>query len=153
MSVEQCRAIVARFYEELWNGRNLGVADEIIAPGCVTHQLSSGAEPVGAPRGPEAVKQHVAEWLAGFPDMRFTVEEVIAEADRVMSRSVMRGTHSGTWLGIPPTGRRVSVRLVVIQRVEGGKIVEDWVLTEALGFFQQLKLVPATDEILAEATK
>lgn len=147
-SAEELEAVVRRFYGELWNGRRLEVADEIIAPGCVTHQLQSGAEAAGAARGPEAVRRHVAEWLAGFPDLRFEVEQLVVGRDRVVSQSVMTGTHAGAWLGVAPTGRRVSVRLVVTQRIEGGRIAEDWVMVEALGFFQQLGLVPPTEEIL-----
>ena len=153
MSVEENKAIVSRFYEELWNNRNLDVADEIIAPDCVTHQLQSGAISVGVPRNPEAVKHHVSQWLGGFPDLRFVVEQMIAEEDRVMSQSVMRGTHTGIWLGIAPTNKKVSIRLMVLQRIENGKIIEDWVLVESLGLFQLLGLLPATQDILPKIVK
>lgn len=153
MSLEENKAIVRRFYEELWNKRNLSVADEIIAPECVTHQLQSGAISVAVPRSPEAVKQHVNEWLTGFPDLRFEVQQMIAEEDLVTSRSMMSGTHTGAWLGIAPTGKEVSIRLMVTQRIADGRIVEDWVLVEALGFFQQLGLIPATQELLAKSFK
>jgi hypothetical protein len=79
MSVEENKAIVSLFYEELCNNRNLSVADDIIAPDCVTHQLQSGAASVGVPRSPGAVKHHVSQWLDDFPDLRFTVVRVIAE--------------------------------------------------------------------------
>lgn len=151
--MEQTKTIVRRFYEELWNNRNLDVADEIIAPDCVTHQLRSGADSVAVPRGPEAVKHHITEWLNGFPDLSFTVEQMIAETEQVVSRSVMRGTHTGSWLGIAPTGKQLSIRMIVTQRIVSGKIVEDWVLVEALGFFQQIGLVPATQELLAKAAR
>lgn len=150
-SVLNNKAIVSRFYEELWNRRDLSVADEIIAPDCVTHQLQSGVAASGASRGPEEVKHHIREWLDGFPDLRFDVERMIAEGDVVVSQSVMSGTHTGDWLGIAPTGKKVSVRLMVTQRIAGGKVTEDWVLVEALGLFQQLGLVPETREILARA--
>jgi predicted ester cyclase len=150
MSVEQNKEIVSRFYEELWNKRKFSVADEIISPDCVTHQLQSGSVPVGAPRGPEAVKHHIGEWLNGFPNLHFDVEQVVAEDDRVVSQSVLRGIHTGTWLGIAPTNKEVSIRLMVIQRIENGKIVEDWVLVEALGFFQGLGLLPTTEEIMTK---
>ena len=78
---------------------------------------------------------------------------MIAEGDQVVTRSVMRGTHTGTWLGIAPTGKRVSIRMMVMQRIWNGKIAEDWVLVESLGLLQQLGLVPATQEILAKAAK
>ena len=148
---EQGKSIVSRFYGELWNNRNTGIADEIIAADCVTHQLQSGTELVAAPRGPEMVKHHVAEWVRGFPDLRFTVEQMIAEEDHVVSRSVMRGTHTGMWLGIAPTGKQVSIRMMVIHRIAHGRIAEDWVLVESLGLFQQLELIPAISEILAKA--
>jgi len=150
MSADQIKAVVLRFYNELWNERNLNVADEIFAADCVTHQLQSGAETAAVVRNSEAVKHHVEEWLAGFPDLRFTIEQMLVEDDRVMTQSVMRGTHTGVWLGIAPTGKQVSVRLSVIHRVLDGKIVEDWVLVEALGLFQQLGIVPPTGEILAQ---
>jgi steroid delta-isomerase-like uncharacterized protein len=153
MSTEQSKAIVTRFYDELWNKRNVSVADEIFAADCVTHQLQSGVEPVGVARGPEAVKHHVAEWLAGFPDLHFSVEQMVTEDDRVVSQSVMRGVHTGVWHGIAPSGKEVSVRMFVTHRIEDGKIAEDWVLVEALGFFQQLGLVPTTQEIMAEAAR
>lgn len=153
MSEAQNKAIVSRFYEELWNKRILSVADELFADGCVTHQLRSGAEPVGVPRGPEAIKHHIADWLCGFPDLRFIVEEMTAEGDQVVSRSVLRGSHTGIWLGIPPTGRQIDIRMSVTHRIENGKIAEDWVLVEALGLFQQLGLVPATEEMLKHATE
>lgn len=151
MSAELNKAIVSRFYQELWNNRNISVAEEIFAADCITHQIQSGTASTGVPRNPEAVKHHVAEWVAGFPDLRFSVEQMIAEADHVVSRSVMNGTHTGTWLGIAPTGKQVSIRMFVVHRILNGKIVEDWVLVEALGFFQQLGIVPATQEILAKS--
>jgi predicted ester cyclase len=153
MSTEQNKAIVTRFYEELWNQRNLSVADDIFAADCLTHQLHSGTASVGMPRSPEAVKKHVAEWLAGFPDLRFDIEEIVAEVDQVVSRSVMHGIHMGTWLGLAPTGNEVSIRMYVTHKIKDRKIVEDWVLVEALGFFQQLGLVPATEEILSRAAR
>jgi len=153
MSEEQNKAIVLRFYDELWNERNFNVADELFAADCMTHQLQSGAETVAVARNPEAVKHHVAEWLDGFPDLRFSVEQMLVEGERVMTQSVMRGTHTGVWLGIAPTNKEVSVRLSVIHRVADGKIVEDWVLVEALGFFQQLGLLQSTEEIFAQTAK
>lgn len=153
MSAEESKTIATRFYEELWNQRALDVADEIIAPDCVTHQLRSGAEVAGAPRGPEAVKHHIKDWLTGFPDIRFDVEQMIAERDQVVSRSRMHGTHTGVWLGLAPTGKQVSIRMIVIQQIVNGKIAADWVLVESLGLLQQLGLVAATEEILAKAAK
>ena len=153
MSAEQNKAIVRRFIEELWNNRNLDLADEIFAADCITHQLRSGAELVAAPRSPEVIMKHVTEWLAGFSDLRFTIEQMITEADQVVARMVMQGTHTGVWLGVAPTGKQVNIRMITIHRIANGKIAEDWVLVESLGFFQQLGLIPATQEIMANAAK
>jgi predicted ester cyclase len=153
MATEINKFVVRRFYEELWNKRNLSVADEIFAADCVTHQLQSGTESEAVPRSPEAIKDQVASWLAGFPDLRFSIEQIVVDADHVVSRSVMHGTHTGVWNGLGPTGKRVSIRMFVDHRIENGKIVEDWVLVEALGFFQQLELVPSTQKILAESRR
>ena len=153
MNADENKIVVRRFYEELWNERKVEVAEEIIAADCVTHQLRAGAGDAGTPRTPELIKQHIAAWLAGFPDLHFTVEQLIADGDRVVSYSRMRGTHTGMWLGLAPTGREVSLPMIVIQRIAGGKIAEDWVLVESLGFYQQLGLVPATEEIMSRASK
>lgn len=148
---EANKAVVVRFYEELWNNRDLDIADEIFAADCVTHQLRSGDKVAsGEPRGPESVKEHVTDWLSGFPDLKFEVEQILSDSDLVMSRSVMNAAHTGEWLGIPPTNKPVSIRMSVVHRISDGKIVEDWVLVEALGFFQQLGLVPDTQALLAE---
>ncbi len=150
MSTEQNIAIVRRFYQEIWNERNLAVVTEIFAPNCVTHQLSSGAALETAPRDPETVKHHVAEWVQAFPDLRFDVEELLADGDRVVSRCVMHGTHEREWHGIAATGQQVTIRMMVIHRIADGQIMEDWVLVESLGFFQQLGLLPATAEIFGQ---
>lgn len=153
MQAEENKIVVRRFYEELWNERKVEIAEEIIAADCLTHQLRAGVDDAGTPRTPELIKEHVAVWLAGFPDLHFTVEQLIAEGDRVVSYSRMRGTHTGVWHGLAPTGREVSLPMVVIQRIAGGKIAEDWVLVESLGFYQQLGFVPATEEIMSRAVK
>ncbi len=139
--------IVKRFIEEMWNQRKLEVADELFAVNCVTHQLRRGEDPAGVPRSAESVKREAAVWLMGFPDLGFVLEQMIAAGDRVMSHCTMRGTHSGVWLGIGPTGHKVNVPIITIHRIADGKIAEDWVLVGSLMLFQQLGLVPQTHEI------
>ena len=153
MQPEENKLIVGRFFEELWNERKLGVADEIFADECVTHQLQSGEEISAVPRNADAVKEHVGEWLAAFPDLHFSVEQTVAENDTVVSRCSLHGTHAGRWHSVAPTGKKVSVRMIVIHRIADKKIVEDWVVVESFGFFQQLGLVPPIQEILAGAAK
>jgi steroid delta-isomerase-like uncharacterized protein len=151
MSAEQNKRIVRRFFEELWNERRFDDADELFAPECVTYQLTSGAETAAVPRNAEAVKEHVREWLKGFPDLQFTIKQMLAEGEYVMTSATMHGTHTGNWLGIPATGKSVDIKMTVTHRIHEQKIVADWVLVEALGFFQQLGLVPPTPEIMQAA--
>ncbi len=146
--MEQAKDIIKRFVEELWNARRLDVADQIFSEECVTHQLQSGAVVEPSPRGPQAMKEHVSSWLMSFPDLRFDIEQMIAEQDRVVSQLVMEGTHQGTWMGISPTGRRLQIRMVTIHRIANNKIAEDWVLVESLGFFQQLGVLPDAAELI-----
>jgi predicted ester cyclase len=153
MSADQNMAILQRFAEELWNGRKLSVADEIFSPDCVTHQLKSGSALSTTPRDPETLKKHVTEWLVGFPDLHFDIEQIISHADRVVSQLLMQATHTGTWLGIRPSNKRVSIRMMTIHRIIAGMIVEDWVLVESLGFFQQLGVLPATTELLSKSAE
>jgi predicted ester cyclase len=144
--------VARRFFEEVWNARRLHVVDEIVAADCVTRQLRSADGPMpSASRGPEALKEHIASWLVAFPDLKWEVDAVVTERDRVVTWAVAHGTHQGSWLGIGPTGRRVAIRCVVLHRVVDGRIVEDWVVTEALGLFQQLGLVSDTPTLIARA--
>lgn len=149
--MERNKQIVMQFVEELWNRRKLDVANIIFDPDCHTHQLRSSAGPIDSvPRGPEAVKKHVAEWLLGFPDLQFAVEQMLAEGDRVSTQLVMEGTHTGLWFGITPTGKRVTIRMMTIHRIQEDRIIEDWVIVESLGVFQQLGVLPPTTEFLTE---
>ncbi len=148
--MEDNKRIVTRFVEELWNERKLEVADAIFDEDCHTHQLQSGSPVMATPRGPAAVKAHVTDWLSGFPDLKFTVEQMFADEDRVFSQLAMDGTQTGQWIGIPPTGKRVNIRMLTIHRVRSGKIIEDWVLVETLGLLQQIGALPSTSEILFE---
>jgi len=140
--------IVKRFVEELWNDRRLDVVDQIFSEDCVTHQLRSGVLDEPVPRGPEEMKEHISGWLMSFPDLRFNIEQMIAERDCVVSQLVMEGTHQGMWMGILPTGKRLQIRMITVHRIANGKIAEDWVLVESLGLFQQLGAVPNTAELI-----
>lgn len=142
------KQLINRFVEELWNERRLDVADEIFAKDCVTHQLRSGAPMDAATRGPEEIKAHLADWMASFPDLRFSIEQMLSEEDRVVTQLLMEGTHQGAWMGIPASGKKMQIRMFTIHRVVLGKIVEDWVLVESLGFFQQLGVVPETADLV-----
>lgn len=151
MTIEANKRIVLNFIEQLWNKRKLDLADELFDENCITHQLRIGGNPAGAPRGPQAMKHHISEWLASFPDIHFTVEQMLAEDDRVMTLCFARGTHTETWLGIPATRKVITIQMFVVHRISDGRIVEDWVLVDSLGVFQQLGLVKPTEQLIAEA--
>src|SRR5215472_18091019 len=144
------KQLIVRFVEELWNRRRLDVADAIFAKDCVTHQLRSGVAADAVPRGPQPIKEHVAGWIASFPDLRFTIEQMLGEGDRVVMQLMMEGTHQGVWLGIPPSGKKMQIRMFTVHRMAQGKIVEDWVLVESLGIFQQLGIVPNTADLVGK---
>jgi steroid delta-isomerase-like uncharacterized protein len=149
---EQNKAVMRRFIEEMWNQRKLEVADELFAPDCITHQLRGEADVGGFPRSPASIKHEAAAWLAGFPDLRFDLEQMIAVGDEVVSRYTMHGTQTGSWIGVPSSGKTVRVPMITIHRIRDGKIVEDWVLVGTLVLFQQLGFVSDTTQIIAAAS-
>jgi steroid delta-isomerase-like uncharacterized protein len=134
---EDNKAIVRRQEEELFTQGNLDAADEIYASDYVGHDPSN-LEDI---QGLEAAKQAAADYRQAFPDLRVTVEDVIAEGDKVAARLRFRGTHRGEVQGIAPTGRRVDCTGIVISRMEGGKIAEDWANFDDLGMMQQLGVI------------
>lgn len=141
MSTEQNKADFKRLYDEVFNQGNLDVVDELIAPNVVEHQPQPGVDPNA--QGPELVKQIATFYRSAFPDLHITVEDMVAEGDRVVGRVTITGTHQGDLMGIPPTGKRVQVGSIDIIRYEGGKVVEHWGETDAMGLMQQLGVVPA----------
>jgi steroid delta-isomerase-like uncharacterized protein len=137
MSAEN-KAVVRRYIEEVWNQRKLNVLDELIDPNYVEHDPASP----DFGRGVNAARSAVNLYLAAFPDTNFTIEEMVAEGDRVVTRWTARATHKGELRGIAPTGRKVTVAGTTISRIAGGKIVEAHVNWDALGLFQQLGAYP-----------
>jgi len=146
--------IVDRFFTEVWNRRQFSVLDEIVDPACVTHQVRSAPGAItAASRGPDALREHIESWLVAFPDITVMTDLTCACGAHVVSWITMRGVQSGPWQGVPPTGREVTIRTVAHHRVENDRIIEDWVIVETLGVFQQLGLVPSTPELLMQAQK
>jgi steroid delta-isomerase-like uncharacterized protein len=135
---EANKAIVRRFSEEVMNRGNLRVIDELFAPNVVDHSI-----PPGFPAGIAGVKQMAAMYRSAFPDVRSTIEDLVAEGDKVVVRWSATGTHRGELMGIPATGKRVTVTGIVIDRIAGGKIVEHWESFDQLSMMQQLGVVPA----------
>jgi steroid delta-isomerase-like uncharacterized protein len=136
MSVEENKAVIRRWFEASPKGDSATVRG-LLAPNFVSYVGSS--PPM---RGFEAYEQFTAGFRNAFPDIQFTVDELIGEGDKVVARWTMRGTHQGNFQGIPPTGKKVAVSGMNISRLEGGKVVEDRAEMDALGMMQQLGVVP-----------
>jgi steroid delta-isomerase-like uncharacterized protein len=141
--------VIRRSFEELWNKGNLSVADELFTPNYAHHDPST--PDVG--RGPESEKLRVTLYRTAFPDLRLTIEDIIAEGETVMARWSCRGTHKGDLSGIAPTGKQVTISGMSIARFDSGKMVEGWVNWDALGLMQQLGVVPELAKAKAAAAK
>ena len=131
------KALLRRFYEELWTKGDLEAISELVAENYVDHHPLPGTPP-----GREGLAALITTWRRAFPDMCETCEDLIAEGDKVVGRFTMRGTHSGEFMGVPPTGRRVTMSGIDIVRVAGGKIAEFWYGEHLLELMQQLGAVP-----------
>lgn len=138
---EQIKAVERRFIEEVLNGKDLTAADELVAEDVVELDPFPGQE-----QGREGLKELLGMLFAAFPDQHWTIEELIAEGDKVVNRFTWRGTHRGEFMGIPPTGRRVEVKGVVIDRIVEGRIADTRILMDNLGLMQQLGAIPAPQQ-------
>lgn len=134
---EENKARTRRFYEEVWNKGNLAIVDELCATNFVNHNPGPGEAP-----GPEGLKQIATMIRTAFPDMHMTVDDMIAEGDKVVSRVTVNATHRGEFMGIPPTGKQITVTGIDIVRIVGGKAVERWGNYDDLGMMQQLGVIP-----------
>jgi predicted ester cyclase len=135
MSTEQNKSTVRRLIEELNRG-NLSIADGLIGPTYVDHNAAPHTP------GPQGFKETITWFRAAFPDLHWTVEDVIGEGDRVVLRVIARGTHQGTMMDIAPTHKSVTVNGTAIYRMADGKIAEAWVSRDLLGLLQQIGAVP-----------
>lgn len=137
MSVQN-QALARRMFEDAWNTGRLDTLDELLAPEFVGHPSGSEEEI----RGPAGMKEFIGRMRESFPDLTFTIEDQVAEGDKVVTRWIARGTHDGELMGIDPTGRRAAVGGVTIQRFREGKIVEGWTSWDTLGLLTQLGATP-----------
>ena len=138
MAPEENKAVIRRFVEEVQNDKSEEAYDELNDPEFVN--LSS---PPGIPADREGGKVFLFGFLNAFPECRFTIDDMIAEGDRVVTKKTFRGTHEGEFAGIPPTGKTVELQFVDIMRVRNGRIVEHWNCIDQLSFMQQLGVIPA----------
>jgi steroid delta-isomerase-like uncharacterized protein len=137
MSVEENKALSRRSFEEVWNQGDLAAIDELYDAHQVAHGLG-----VEIPAGTAGLKQFVTMYRTAYPDTHFTIEDQIAEGDKVATRWTATGTHRGELFGLAPTGKRVTVTGMALSRIANGKLVETWNHFDALGQLQQLGAVP-----------
>lgn len=135
---EENKALARRFYEELVNAQNLDAAEQFVAPDFIEHLPM----PPGTPPGLEGFKVFMGAYFQAFPDLRLNVEWMVAEGDMVVTHLTVRGTHKGELMGIPPTGKEVTVTLTDANRISGGKFVEHWANFDQFGLMQQIGAIP-----------
>lgn len=133
---EANKATIKRFWEEVFNGRNLALVDDLFVEDYV-HHGARGQEFAGR----EALKQDLGRYFSAFPDLRVDVEDVFAEGDRVASRVAGQGTHNGELMGIPPTGRKAAASVMCISRFVGNRVAENWELVDLFGMMMQLGVI------------
>jgi steroid delta-isomerase-like uncharacterized protein len=139
MSAESNKVLVRRYVEEVLNQKNLAAVDELFAATFVDHDSS-----IPEAKGPAGIKRLAAMVHASFPDVHFTIEDLIAEGDRVVYRYTVRGTHQKDFMGIAAAGKQIEFTGIHIYRVEGGKLQEEWENWDTLGLMRQLGVIPQT---------
>jgi len=137
------KTIQRRMIEEVYNKGRLDLIDDLIAPEYLGHDPALPRDIVGPP----GEKELVAGYRAAFPDLRITIDEQIAENDRVVARWTARGTHTGDLWGIAGTGKDITVTGTSVDRISGGRIIESWSNWDTLGLMQQLGVVPVMAQI------
>ena len=137
MSAKENKANARRMIGKVWSQGNLDLVDELVDANYVFHDPM-----VPDVRGPEGLKQLVTMYRTAYPDLQFTVEDALADGDKVIHRWTCAGTHQGELMGIPATGKHTTTSGINIIRFEGGKAVEEWARWDSLGLLQQLGVIP-----------
>jgi predicted ester cyclase len=137
MSIEENKALVRWEIEEAWHKGNLMVVDEIYAANFIDHSPFAGMTP-----DREGIKQFIKIIRDAFPDIKLTIEDLIAESDKVVERVTATGANKGEFMGIIPTGKQITVPIITINRFAGDKIVERWSISDQLAMMQQLGVIP-----------
>jgi len=142
MTTEKNKEVFRQMVDEVFNQGNISMVDELVAPDFVEHEEL----PPGIPEGIEGVKVLTSQLRKAFPDFKAEIEDLIAEGDRVVVRMNWTGTQQDEFMGIPPTGKSISIEVIDIVRFAGGKFVEHWGVMDNMGMMQQLGVVPAPEE-------
>jgi steroid delta-isomerase-like uncharacterized protein len=138
MSTEQNKQLFRQFIEQVFNQGNVSVIDELLAPDFVEREEL----PPGLPRDREGVRQMTLMLRSAFPDFKATIEDMVAEGDKLVVRMTWSGTQNGEFMGMPPSGKRMSIGVIDIVRMSGGKFAEHWGLMDSSAMMQQLGAIP-----------
>jgi steroid delta-isomerase-like uncharacterized protein len=141
MTDEQNKALIQRAVAA-FNRSDWDAIDDLFAADYVDHDRSRA----GLPPGPEGIRQAWQSFRAAFPDLVVTLDDLVAEGDKVAVRGVIRGTHQGELMGIPPTGKLLTVTFIDVNRIANGKLAERWAEVDTLGMLQQLGAIPAPEQ-------
>jgi steroid delta-isomerase-like uncharacterized protein len=136
MSLEKNKGLARRYQEEVWGKGDLALIDELLAPDFIDHSLPAGMDP-----GFAGAKRAVQGALDAFPDGQWTVEDLIAEGDKVVIRWKLQATHEHEFRGIAPVGKPVTVAGITILRIADGKIAERWVNWDSMALRQPSETV------------
>lgn len=128
------KALVRRFYKEVYVDWNMALVDEVVSPRFTSHDW-----PAGGPTGPQGFRDYYAAIRSAVPDARYEVDDLIAEGDRVVVRWRLLGTHEGSFQGIAPTGRAITLKGIAIYRVEEGRLMERWVVADLHGLLEEIR--------------
>ncbi len=134
---DDLRVLAGRFYDEVINGGNLDLLDELVHDDFVEHE-----EMPGMPTDKEAPRIFVEMMRTGFPDFHATIEDIVVEGDKAVIRAQFTGTHRGEFMGIPATGNKIDFSVMDMVRVKDGKAIEHWGVTDAMTMMQQLGVIP-----------
>jgi predicted ester cyclase len=127
------KALLSRFYKEVYVDWNMALADEVLSP-----QFTSHDWPNDGPTGPQAFRDYYAAIRSAVPDARYEVDDLIAEGEKVVVRWTLLGTHQGDCGGIAPTGRPIALKGIAIYRVDDGKLMERWVVSDLHGLLEEI---------------
>ncbi len=138
MSTEENKVIIHRWVDEAWNQGNVEILDDLTHPAFIDHHL-----PPDVPPNIEGHKAWIQMVRAGFPDIHITIEDVVVGDEKVAARMSVSGTHTGEFMGMPPSGKSIHFGAIGISRFTDGKSVEYWETFDALSMMQQIGALPS----------
>lgn len=134
--IQHNQLLIRNYFNEVWNKGNIDLLDELLNPGYLNHSSSFP----DSPPGPAALKPIVIAMRVAFPDLNYTIQDLIITDNRIVARVKMTGTHTGDFFGIPPTNKKISVNQINIEYIENGRISQHWRITDENAMMQQLGL-------------